>query len=213
METFEMKNVRDDHEARWRTVCMHDKEKALSSAAKSATAMAKVLDNELVDADGKIKMHYDIYLSHLWGADALGRMNEARSSAIGKLLVRHGFGIHNCDDSKNDMGTLAQVRLAVQTQVKQSRVFAILLTENYKDELMSNRFVKSQCTDQYNCAITEMKPEQIVVLVMEPAMLPREGNWGDQLNDQLGACEVFDCSASGLSVESPVILQIVRCSV
>lgn len=211
METFAKADLRNDHNLRWKPV--HTQHKEREEATKSANKGAGVVkfsENDGLDGNVVVVKSHDIYLSHFWGVDKLGRISHARASAIGKLLDRHGFKTYNCDDSRNAVGRHSQINRQIQNTIAKSRVFAIFLTKRYKDDLVSEQFIKSQATEQFEYAIAHLSKSQIIVFVMEPCMLGRAG-WGDRLNRDLDGCDVFDLSdpeQHGIEVDSKLILTV-----
>lgn len=121
----------------------------------------------------------DVFLSHKWGLDELGRDNHDRVSVIDKELKRVGY--QTWFDDKQMVGQIHD-RMAVG--IEQTKCAAVLMIQKYHDKVDGN-FGNDNCKLEFSYATTRHTNNRMVAIVMEPCMTNTK-EWKGKVGMHLG---------------------------
>lgn len=135
----------------------------------------------------------DVFLTHDWGEDELGRSNHVRVSKVNKFL--QSFGLKTWFDEERMTGN---IRDKMAEGIENTKLIIVFITEKYRDKVNSNNAIDN-CYFEFNYATLEKSGNYMIPVVMEPRMRnPRD--WKGRLGAELGTHLYID-----LSEEDPEI--------
>jgi len=127
----------------------------------------------------RIRLPYDVFLSHTWGKDAVGRNNHKRVGIIARELQRRGV---NCfyDNLDSSLGDTGRTGLNLSKGIPQSEVALVCLTDEFISKIESSKgYNNAQREFQF---IKHMRPGADTLLVaMEPNLQVSDEIAGSQL--------------------------------
>ena len=111
-------------------------------------------------------MAKDIFLSHAWGLDELGRDNHLRVKNLYKLLTEKGYSVWF--DENNMIGNIDN---AIIKGISNTKVVILCLTETYCNKInkcVYENLPMDNCYKEWNFCL--FKQKKIIPLIMEPKM-------------------------------------------
>mmetsp|Transcript_29591 Transcript_29591/g.32225 ORF Transcript_29591/g.32225 Transcript_29591/m.32225 type:complete len:559 (+) Transcript_29591:45-1721(+) len=135
----------------------------------------------------------DVFLTHDWGEDELGRSNHVRVSKVNKFLQSRG--LKTWFDEERMTGN---IRDKMAEGIENTKLILVFITEKYRNKVNSNNAIDN-CYFEFNYATLEKSGNFMIPVVMEPRMRnPRD--WKGRLGAELGTHLYVD-----LSEEDPEI--------
>lgn len=111
-------------------------------------------------------MSKEIFLSHAWGNDELGRNNHSRVKILYELLLSRGYSVWL--DEYNMVGNIDN---AIIKGISNCQVVIICLTENYCNKINTcvyENLSNDNCYKEWNFCL--FKQKKIIPVIMEPKM-------------------------------------------
>tara|TARA_B100001093_G_scaffold460241_1_gene473910 strand:- start:1220 stop:1924 length:705 start_codon:yes stop_codon:yes gene_type:complete len=111
-------------------------------------------------------MYKEIFLSHAWGQDTLGRDNHKRVENLYKLLINKGYTVWF---DKTDL--IGNIDNSIIKGINNCNIVIICLTENYCNKInhsVYENMPNDNCYKEWN--FTLFKQKIIIPLIMEPSM-------------------------------------------
>ena len=108
-----------------------------------------------------------LFLSHTWQPDELGRDTHSRVASLRDVLCRHGW---TCWFDEDDMGI--HLDGSMVSGIDNARVVLVCLTQKYCDRIgdaTSDMSTRSNCLKEWTYAQARCKP--MLAVIMEPCML------------------------------------------
>lgn len=108
----------------------------------------------------------DIFISHAWGNDTLGRDNHKRCKIIADNLIEKGYTVWF--DSYDLYGNIDST---IMKGINNCKVVIICLTKKYCDKINNaviNRLPNDNCYKEWNYSL--FKQKIIIPIIMEPCM-------------------------------------------
>ena len=155
---------------------------------------------------GKLRQreHYDVFLTHNWGPDALGRDNHARVMQFNTQLRERGY-VTWFDEDRMYGNIIQQMAQGVEN----SRAVIVFITEQYVAKV-AGKSAKGQddnCKFEFQYACQRLGVSAMVPVVMEPAM--RDGKrWSGPVSMTLGSHLYVDASDGGEQTEAISVTRI-----
>eukprot|EP01040_Poterioochromonas_malhamensis_P010319 gene10319-11224_t len=135
----------------------------------------------------------DVFLTHDWGEDEIGRSNHVRVSKVNKFLQSRG--LKTWFDEERMTGN---IRDKMAEGIENTKLILVFITEKYRNKVNSNNAIDN-CYFEFNYATLEKSGNFMIPVVMEPRMRnPRD--WKGRLGAELGTHLYVD-----LSEEDPEI--------
>ena len=121
----------------------------------------------------------ELFLTHTWRNDSLGRDNHARVSVINDYLNRRGY----CTwfDSNRMEG---QIRDKMSEGVDFTKCVVVFVTQEYITKIESGD-EKDNCFFEYNRAVTQKTAKKMICVVMEKE-LENTAKWTGPLKESMG---------------------------
>jgi hypothetical protein len=119
--------------------------------------------NTVVNIDN---YEFDVFLSHDWGIDELGRNNHHRVKRINEKLKAKGINTW-FDEDRLQIGS--NIRNEMTAAIAKSRVILFHITENYRNKVDSENSLDN-CYFEFNVATATRRSKDFIVLVLEDRM-------------------------------------------
>jgi hypothetical protein len=120
----------------------------------------------------------DVFLSHDWGTDELGRSNHERVKIINRMLQERG--ITTWFDEQGDMkGNIMQ---AMTHGIDNCKIVAVHITKNYLTKV--DKLGNDNCKFEFMYALRRKQVNRLLPVVMEPTML-NQASWFGQAGGPL----------------------------
>lgn len=110
----------------------------------------------------------DIFLSHTWRADKLGRNTHARARSFCDALRRCGWSVWFDEDDLR----FGSIDAAIATGIEKTRVVFVCLTLEYIRKInrgVSSMYHRDNCAKEWTCAMVRSKA--MVPIVFEPSLV------------------------------------------
>lgn len=119
----------------------------------------------------------DVFLSHNWGEDNMGRDNHHRVAKINNALVQLGY--ETWFDQSDMKGNIKD---AMREGILSSQCFIVFLTQNYmkKANGKSEKGKKDNCHTEFSTATEDKGLEKIVTVIMDPECLDSK-TWSGEI--------------------------------
>ena len=111
-------------------------------------------------------MGKEIFISHAWGYDELGRDNHIRSKEIADMLLKKNYGVWF-----DDYDMYGNIDNAIMKGINNSKIVIICLTKKYCEKVnnaINNNFLNDNCYKEWNYCL--FKQKIIIPIIMEPCM-------------------------------------------
>jgi hypothetical protein len=135
----------------------------------------------------------DVFLTHDWGEDELGRSNHERVSKVNKYLQSRG--IHTWFDEERMNGN---IRDKMADGIEHTRLVLAFITEKYRNKVNSNN-AADNCYFEFNYATLERTGNYMIPIVMEPKM-KNSRDWKGRLGAELGSHLYIDLTSDDLTI-------------
>ena len=122
----------------------------------------------------------DVFISHNWGKDRVGRDNHGRCLELSKILNEKGYTTWI---DKNDL--LSNIDSSIIKGINNSKVVLICLTEKYMNKIdnsVLNNNLRDNCYKEWNYSLFKQKP--IIPISMENAV-------EDKFNNDDGVIQMY----------------------
>ena len=121
----------------------------------------------------------DVFLSHNWGLDELGRDNHHRVFVINRELKRIGY--QTWFDSEQIVG---QIHDRIAKGIEKTKCVAVFMTQKYYDKVDGD-IGNDNCKLAFSYATMRQTNNRMVAIVMEPCMT-NITEWKGQVGLHLG---------------------------
>jgi hypothetical protein len=142
----------------------------------------------------KLQAHkYDVFLSHNWGPDELGRDNHERVVKLKEGLERAGLSAWLDEEILHD-----DLTNQMSHGIEHSKLVAVFITSSYIDKVQGNgpRGLDDACKNEFDYAIRRLGAAKVIPVVMDPRC--KDSNaWTGAIGFKLGGQIYFDMSADG----------------
>jgi WD40 repeat protein len=135
-----------------------------------------------------LQLKTDVFLTHDWGVDELGRVNHDRVAAINKELKSLGFV--TWFDSERMTG---EVVYQMANGIKNTSVVIVFITQRYMNKV-NGPDTNDNCRKEFNFAVQKKSSTKMIPVVMEPRMKDILGNWDGVVQLELGTSLNVDFS-------------------
>ena len=111
-------------------------------------------------------MGKEIFISHAWGPDELGRDNHNRCMQIANQLIENNYTVWF---DEHDMYGI--IDNAIMRGINNCKIFILCLTKKYCDKInnaVNNNFLNDNCYKEWNYCL--FKQKIIIPIIMEPCM-------------------------------------------
>jgi hypothetical protein len=142
----------------------------------------------LVEAVKLLKWKTDVFLTHDWSIDELGRNNHERIAAINKALKT--MGIVTWFDSDRMTGDVVDQMVA---GIDNASVVIVFVTQCYMNKVNGSN-PHDNCRREFKYATLKKSATKMIPVVMEPRMKDVIGNWTGLLQLELGSLLHVDFS-------------------
>jgi WD40 repeat protein len=136
----------------------------------------------------ELKLKTDVFLTHDWGIDELGRANHERVATINKELKSLGFV--TWFDSEKMTG---EVVYQMVNGIDNAALVIVFVTQRYMQKVNGSD-AHDNCRKEFNYAIQKKSSTKMIPVVMEPRMKDIRGNWTGLVQMELGNILYVDFS-------------------
>ena len=137
-----------------------------------------------------------VFLSHNWGTDDLGRDNHDRVVKINTMLVDAGY--ETWCDSEQMIGNAIE---RIAEGIDNTQVVLVFVTRRYMEKVGSGAGVHDNCKKEFMYSVRRHSDALMIPVIMEPAM--KDGNsWTGPLAIELGGTLWVDLSDGVLDSNS-----------
>jgi WD40 repeat protein len=144
----------------------------------------------LIPADvvTQLMIKTDVFLTHDWGVDELGRANHDRVAIINKELKALGFV--TWFDSDKMTGDVVDKMIS---GINHTSVVIVFVTQRYMQKVNGSN-ANDNCRKEFKYAAQTKSSTKMIPVVMEPRMKDINGNWTDLIKMELGNILYVDFS-------------------
>ena len=142
----------------------------------------------------------EVFLSHNWGDDDLGRDNHARVVKINDLLVDAGY-VTWCDSEQ----MIGDVVDRMVEGIDHTQAVIVFVTKRYMEKRMTTANIQDNCKKEFKYAVRRHTEAKMIPVIMEPEMKDCS-KWSGPLAMELGGTlwvdlsdTAFDSSSTGFS--------------
>lgn len=158
--------------------------------------MEIVDDSQLVspvDNESDVSFAFDLFLSHDWGTDELGRNSHDRVSKINSLL--QAKGCKTWFDEEQMRGSIAS---KMAKGISESKCFVVFLTGNYikKASGLGPKGEDDNCFFEFDTAVLERGRSNMISVVLEPSCRDTSKWAAGVVKGKLGTKLYIDLSAN-----------------
>jgi hypothetical protein len=136
----------------------------------------------------ELKPKTDVFLTHDWGIDELGRANHDRVAVINKELKFLGFV--TWFDSEKMTGDVVDQMVS---GIDNSFVIIVIVTQRYMNKVNGSN-ANDNCRKEFKYAAQTKSSTKMIPVVMEPRMTDIDGNWTGLIKMELGNILYVDFS-------------------
>jgi hypothetical protein len=140
------------------------------------------------EAMASVKLKTDVFLTHDWGIDELGRNNHDRVALVNRELKSAGFV--TWFDSDRMTGDVVDQMVA---GINNSSVVIVCITQRYMDKVNGSD-ANDNCRKEFKYAVHTKSSTKMIPVVMEPRMKNIRENWKNLVNFELGNILYVDFS-------------------
>jgi hypothetical protein len=133
---------------------------------------------------------HDIFLSHNWGPDALGRDNHARVEKLNEALKAANLNTWFDTDRLNGQTSIDH---SMTDGIDCSEKVAVFITERYIDKVAQKYGLEDTCRQEYDYSVKTKGANNIIPIVMEPQCRDLR-NWHGSLGATLANQMYIDFS-------------------
>jgi hypothetical protein len=130
----------------------------------------------------------DVFLTHDWGVDELGRSNHDRVAMINKELKSVGFV--TWFDSDRMTGDVVDQMVS---GINHAAVIIVFVTQRYMNKVNGSD-ANDNCRKEFKYATLKKSSTKMIPVVMEPRMKDIRGNWDGLIQMELGNILYVDFS-------------------
>jgi WD40 repeat protein len=147
-------------------------------------------NSDLISSETIVEMTLktDVFLTHDWGIDELGRVNHDRVAAINKELKSLGFV--TWFDSERMTG---EVVYQMANGINHTSVVIVFITQRYMNKV-NGPDANDNCRKEFNFAVQKKSSTKMIPVVMEPRMKNIRGSWDGVVQLELGNILYVDFS-------------------
>ena len=147
---------------------------------------------------------FDVFLSHDWGTDGLGRSNHQRVSLVNDHLK--AAGLRTWFDGEQMNGDIDK---AMSTGLDHSKMVLVFVTDNYLIKTAGDgpRGQSDNCRAEFNYALNRRGVERMLAVVMEPSCCDTK-RWRGPVGLRCGMKLFVDASAENAAFENAMQLLI-----
>eukprot|EP00732_Lithocolla_globosa_P000144 Lithocolla_globosa_v1_NODE_29_length_9070_cov_27.690371.p2 type:complete len:630 gc:universal NODE_29_length_9070_cov_27.690371:3318-1429(-) len=142
--------------------------------------LLKALTNLPAWSPSSKTLPFDVFLTHDWGVDKLGRNNHNRVAEIHLGLKKRG--LRPWFDSERMTGRITK---QMTDGIDSSHLVIVFVTERYQNKIDSDDTIDDNCKFEFDYAIGRKKAAGILCVVMEPHMHDSSA-WKGPLGGHLG---------------------------
>lgn len=121
----------------------------------------------------------DVFLSHDWGIDELGRDNHRRVSIINKELKRMGYKTWFDEDR-----LCGDIDDQIAEGIEKTECVIVFMTKNYHNKV-NGKIANDNCKLEFSHAKRKKTSGKMLAVVMEPCMVKAK-EWDGQVGMYLG---------------------------
>lgn len=158
-----------------------------------------VTPNEPAAGEARLVTKTDVFLSHNWGDDELGRDNHDRVVKLNELLKAKGYSTW-CDAEQMTGDIVKRMCQGIDN----TRVILCFITKRYVDKVGSPDHVPDNCKKEFMYAARKLTAAKIVPICMEPGMR-NPADWSGPVGMELGGMlytDMSDDKNAGITAES-----------
>jgi len=122
----------------------------------------------------------EIFLSHNWGTDELGRDNHARVLEINEMLVDAGY-VTWCDSDR----MIGDVIERMIEGINNTQMILVFVTRRYMEKVGSGAGVQDNCKREFRYSVQQHSDAMMIPVIMEPDMKD-SSSWTGPLAMELG---------------------------
>jgi WD40 repeat protein len=139
-------------------------------------------NSDLISAETvlDLKLKTDVFLTHDWGIDELGRVNHDRVAAINEALKSLGFV--TWFDSDRMTGNVVKQMVS---GIDNASVIIVFVTQRYMNKV-NGADANDNCYKEFNYATDTKSAAKMIPVVMEPRMKDIRTNWSGLTRMELG---------------------------
>jgi hypothetical protein len=137
----------------------------------------------------ELNLKADIFLTHDWGIDELGRVNHDRVAAINRELKSLGFV--TWFDSDRMTGDVVDQMVS---GIDNASVIIVFVTQRYMNKVNGSN-ANDNCRKEFKYATQRKSSTKMIPVVMEPRMKDIRVNWSGALQMELGSILYVDFAA------------------
>jgi WD40 repeat protein len=135
-----------------------------------------------------LQLKTDVFLTHDWGIDELGRVNHDRVAAINKELKSLGFV--TWFDSERMTG---EVVYQMANGINNTSVVIVFITQRYMNKV-NGPDTNDNCRKEFNYAVQKKSSTKMIPVVMEHRVKDIRGSWDGVVQLELGNILYVDFS-------------------
>jgi hypothetical protein len=135
-----------------------------------------------------LKLKTDVFLTHDWGIDELGRVNHDRVAAINEALKLLGFVTWFDSDKMT-----GDVEDKMVSGIDNTSVILVFVTQRYMNKVNGSD-ANDNCRKEFKYATKKKSSTKMIPVVMEPRMKDNKGNWTGLVMMELGSILYVDFS-------------------
>jgi WD40 repeat protein len=136
----------------------------------------------------ELSLKADIFLTHDWGIDEMGRLNHDRVAAINRELKSLGFV--TWFDSDRMTGDVVDQMVS---GIDNASVIIVFVTQRYMNKVNGSK-ANDNCRKEFKYATQRKSSTKMIPVVMEPRMKDISVNWSGTLQMELGTILYVDFS-------------------
>ena len=147
-----------------------------------------------------------LFFSHSWKNDNLGRNNHYRVYKLAKILQNQGYSIWIDEDNM-----IGDIDYCMSDGIENSDIILVCLSESYFkkiDEAAKNPYKRDNCYKEWSYSNARQK--KMVPMIMEPS-LKNISNWPPSIISLYFASQLYiDCTFDNLQINTNNILNYLK---
>jgi len=120
----------------------------------------------------RIRLPFDVFMSHAWKKDSLGRDNHKRVGLISRELTKRGFNPwfdeKYMTESRGPLGDTGRIDQNMLMAIPSSEVSCLFLTRTYLDKIQSTQ--RDNCQREFNFIKHHRPGKDTIPVKMEPGL-------------------------------------------
>lgn len=138
------------------------------------------------------KQKFDVFISHAWAKDSLGRNNHKRAIVITNMLSERGI---KCWVDKNNLIYMEDIVSQITKGIDNSSIVIMCITSEYIKKIAGMGINKSidNCKIEFDYSIRRKTPYYIIPVIMDPECLNVQ-KWYGSVGAYLGGLIYIDLS-------------------